>query len=248
MSELVLSQTQEQGRVALLTLNRHSKRNALNTAMCQALEQSLNEAVEYGARAVVLTGDGTVFSAGADLSGDASTEDLFPALLSMLDAIRTLPVPVVAAVNGPAIGAGTMLAMACDLRVVDEAAYFRVPVVDVAIALDSTTVRTLELLVGGARARSMLLTGATLDIDAAVDSGFAYSRGPLDEALKLGALCATKAPLTVAQLKKEFAHSSGSPFSAEELAAAQQAAWQSEDLLESRRAREEKRAPDFQGR
>lgn len=247
MTELVLRKPASDGMVQLLTLNRHSKRNALNTAMCLAIEEAVLAATTEGARAVVLTGAGTVFSAGADLRAGSFADELYPALEHMLDTIRTLPVPVIAAVNGPAIGAGTMLAMACDLRVVAENAAFRVPVVDVAIALDETTVRTLESLVGGSRARLMLLTGASLDAAAAVDCGFAAAAGPVDTALELAELCAAKAPLTVRQLKMEFAHSSGHPFSAEERAAAQAAAWASEDLQESRRAREEKRRPVFRG-
>lgn len=248
MTDLVHRQSLNQGLVQLLTLNRHPKRNALDTAMCLAIEEAMLGAVEEGARAVVLTGDGTVFSAGADLTSQSFADELYPALESMLDTIRTLPIIVIAAVNGPAIGAGTMLAMACDVRLVAEDAYFHVPVVDVGIALDTVTIRTLELLIGGARARQMLLTGARLTAAAAVDSGFAVAEGDTNTALMFADMCASKAPLTVKQIKMEFAHSSGRPFSREERATAQLNAWWSEDLQEARRAREEKRRPKFHGK
>lgn len=248
MADLVHRQSLNQGLVQLLTLNRHPKRNALDTAMCLAIEEALLGAVEEGARVVVLTGDGTVFSAGADLTSQAFADELYPALENMLDTIRTLPIVVIAAVNGPAIGAGTMLAMACDIRLVAEDAYFHVPVVDVGIALDEITIRTLELLVGGARARQMLLTGARLTAAAAVDSGFAVAEGDINTALMFADMCASKAPLTVKQIKMEFAHSSGRPFSREDRATAQLNAWWSEDLQEARRAREEKRRPEFHGK
>lgn len=248
MADLVHRQSLNQGLVQLLTLNRHSKRNALDTAMCLAIEEALFSAVDEGARVVVLTGDGTVFSAGADLTSQAFADELYPALEKMLDAIRRLPIVVIAAVNGPAIGAGTMLAMACDVRIAAEDAYFHVPVVDVGIALDEITVRTLELLVGGARARQMLLTGARLTAAAAVDSGFVVAEGDVNTALMFAEMCASKAPLTVKQIKMEFAHSAAQPFSREERATAQLDAWWSEDLQESRRAREEKRRPEFRGR
>lgn len=245
---LVLTQDHDEGRVRLLTLNRHSTRNSLDTLMCQAIESELLRAVDDGVRAVVMTGAGTAFSSGADLSGGVYAGDFYSTHLHMLDTIRTMPIPVIAAVNGPAVGAGTQLAMACDLRIIDKGAYFRVPVVDVAISLDEVTIRTLELLVGGSRARTMLLTGATLDHQGALDSGFALAAGSLIDALTLASHCATKAPLSLRHFKMEFAHSSGRPFDAADREDAQRAAWTSKDVQEARVAREEKRAPRFQGR
>lgn len=245
---LVLTADHCDGRVREIKLNRHVSRNCLNIPMCEAIEAALLDAVSDGARAVLLHGDGTVFSSGADLSGGVYAGGFYGKLMHMLGTIQTLPIPVVAWVNGPAIGAGTQTAMACDLRVVDESALFRVPIVDVAIALDEVTVATLENLVGGARARTMLLTGAPLSAEQAVESGFAVRSGGFDDALALAELLASKAPLTMRHLKYEFARTSHRPYSAEERAAAAEAAWTSHDAEESRQARAEKRPPRFEGR
>lgn len=246
--QLVVTADHDDGRVREIRLNHHAKRNKLDVAMCDAIESAMLAAVEDGSRVVLLHGDGTVFSAGADLSGDVYAGGFYPRLLRMLGTIQSLPLPVVAWVNGPAIGAGTQLSMACDLRVVNDTALFRVPIVDVAIALDEVTIRTLEHLVGGSTARAMLLTGATLSAGDAVRSGYAMTQGGFDDALGLAALVASKAPLTLRHLKYEFAHTSHAPYDADARQAAAAAAWHSHDVQESRAARVEKRAPRFSGK
>lgn len=245
---LVLTADHADGRIRVIRLNNHPKRNKLDIPMCDAIEEAMLAAVEDGARVVLLHGDGTVFSAGADLSGDVYSGGFYPRLLEMLGTIQTLPVPVVAWVNGPAIGAGTQLSMACDLRVVDDTALFRVPIVDVAIALDEVTIRTLEHLVGGAIARTMLFTGAALSAEDAVRSGYALRAGGFEDALAVAELLATKAPLTLRHLKYEFSHTSHRPYAKAEREEAAAVAWLSGDVEESRAARAEKRAPQFRGR
>lgn len=231
-----------------IRLNNHPKRNSLNIPMVEAIEAALLAAVADGARVVLLHGEGTVFSAGADLSGDVYAGGFYPRLLHMLGTVQTLPIPVVAWVNGPAIGAGTQLAMACDIRVVSDTALFRVPIADVAIALDEVTIATLENLVGGAIARTMLFTGASLSHEQAVSSGFAVSPGGFDAAMAMAKLIAAKAPLTMRHLKYEFARTSHRPYDEAARYEAAAAAWHSTDVDESRTARAEKRAPRFQGR
>lgn len=231
-----------------IRLNNHPKRNCLNIPMVEAIEAALLAAVADGTRVVLLHGEGTVFSSGADLSGDVYAGGFYPRLLQMLGTIQTLPIPVVAWVNGPAIGAGTQLAMACDLRVVSDTALFRVPIADVAIALDEVTIVTLENLVGGSLARMMLFTGGSLSHEQAVASGFAVSQGGFDDAMALAQLTASKAPLTMRHLKYEFSRTSHRPYDKASRDEAAAAAWHSADVEESRAARAEKRAPRFQGR
>ena len=130
------------GAVAVLTIDRHAKRNSLDAEVCRDLReavQSLSAEIEGedGIRAVVVTGAGTAFCAGADLSGGVYSLDFYDSLAEMLRSIEALEVPVVAAVNGPAIGAGVQLALACDLRVAAPGAVFAVPVVKVGLALDN---------------------------------------------------------------------------------------------------------------
>ncbi|WIM67382.1 enoyl-CoA hydratase-related protein [Corynebacterium breve] len=246
-SNLVTSQSFHEGLACLLTLNRNSKRNALNVDLSEELIDEFLRLQSTPVRAIVLTGDGPIFSAGADLKERDFAGELYPALERLMGTIRTLSVPVIAAVNGPAIGAGAMLAMACDFRVVGETASFRTPVTDMAIGVDQSTVRNLELLVGGARARAMLMLGQELDAAGALACGFALQTGGVEEALALAGLLTQKAPLTVKQLKMDFAHVAGEPFTEAECDKARLAAWNSEDFQEVRRAREEKRPPKFLG-
>ncbi|AGF72549.1 enoyl-CoA hydratase [Corynebacterium halotolerans] len=245
---LVLAEDQADGHLRLLTLNRHVNRNCLNIPMCEAIDQAMLQAVADGARVVLLQGGGTVFSSGADLSGGVYAEGFYETLLHMLGTIQTLPIPVIAWVNGPAIGAGTQLAMACDMRVVSDTAYFRVPIGDMAIALDEVTIANLENLVGGSLARTMLFTGASLSHQQALASGFAVAEDGFDEALSLAELVAAKAPLTLRHLKYEFSRTSHRPYDKSTREGVAAAAWHSADVEESRIARAEKRSPRFTGR
>lgn len=232
------------GSVSQITLTRDEKRNALSVELCGAIVAALRECVDGGARAVVLTSTGSVFSAGADLDETDFHGELYPAIEKLVLAVRALPIPVVAFVNGPAIGAGAMLAMACDLRIVSQEAGFRIPVSDMAIGVDAETVQALESLVGGSRARAMLLAGTTLPASEAVDCGFALRQGSLEDAVAQAGALAKKAPLTIAQLKMEF---DPEGFSFAERNEAREAAWNSDDNAEVQRARAEKRAPRFSG-
>ena len=102
--------------VVTIQLQRPERRNALNEEMLDLLRDGVEDAADDGARAIVLTGQDSVFCAGADLSVVYS-ETFTDKLLDMLHTVDSVPVPVIAAVNGAALGAGTQLAIASDLRV-----------------------------------------------------------------------------------------------------------------------------------
>jgi enoyl-CoA hydratase len=112
---------EERGHVGIVTIDRQERRNALNAELCDQLRSHLE--ASSALRAVVITGAGTAFCAGADLvsrfaaHGDATTDTFRPAFEEVLDAIVAHPAPVLAAINGPAIGAGMQLAVACDVRI-----------------------------------------------------------------------------------------------------------------------------------
>jgi len=144
------------GRASVLQIDRPERRNALDTDTCNQLRQGLQDSVQGGALAVVITGQGSSFCSGADLSGVYGDEFLL-ALRTMLSAITDAPVPVIAAVNGPAIGAGTQLAVACDLRVAAPTAVFGVPTSQLGLAAEAFTLRRLALFAGGGAARRMML-------------------------------------------------------------------------------------------
>lgn len=235
------------GDVTTLELQRAAKRNALNTQLCDEMRTAVDAAVSEGARVIVITGQGTVFCAGADLSGDVYSSRFPLALVEMLGAIEGASVPVVAAVNGPAVGAGTQLALACDLRVAASAARFEIPVAKVGLAVHNWTVHKLREIVGGGHARTMLMGAESMGARQAVTLGLANRSGDLRAARAWAAELATLAPLSLRHMKAVF-NDDGGRESTEEQNALFAAAWASEDKAEASRARREGRAPRFLGR
>lgn len=236
------------GDVVILELQRPQRRNALDTELCTEVRVGIEEAVADDARVVVVTGQGTSFCAGADLSGD-SFPDTFPeALNSMLRSIEVAPIPVIAAINGPAVGAGTQLAIACDLRVVAPEGFFEIPSTRLGLAVNNWTIKRLASLAGGSVARTILLGGERLPADQAFTSGLANKLGGLDVALAWAQSITELAPLALRHLKLVFDDDGTHDDATAEQLAAFGAAWDSEDMKEARRARSEKRKPKFQGK
>lgn len=234
--------TSRDGAVSLLTLGRPERRNALNLELARALWESAQDEVAAGARTLVITGEGTAFCSGADLGG-VYGEDFIEALYAMLHGLGSLPVPVIAAVNGPAIGAGTQLALACDLRVADETAAFGVPTARNGMAVDAWTIRTLQTVAGGGPARRLMLAAETVDREVALRHGLADRAGDLDAAMEWAREIATLAPLTLAHNKLVL--NGGDDAEIERTFAA---CWASEDVREAATARAERRKPVFRGR
>jgi len=232
------------GPVTTLTLNRPEFRNALNTELCRAIHAGVDDAIAAGARVVVITGQGSAFCSGADLNGVYGDEFL-EALYGMLHHLAKVPVPIVAAVNGPAIGAGTQLALACDLRVADESAKFGVPTVRNGMAVDAWTVRTLGKLAGAGAARRMLIAGELITRDEALAYGMVERAGGVDSAQEWAHEIAKLAPLAIAHNKLILNGSREDDAAIEESFAR---VWASEDVKEAAAARVEKRAPQFRGR
>ena len=239
--------------VVVLELQREERRNALNLELCQEIHAAVDSAIEGaavddGARAIVITGQGSVFCSGADLGGVYGPEFL-EALYGMLHHLTRVPVPIIAAVNGPAIGAGTQLAMACDLRVADETAKFAVPTAKNGMAVDAWTIRTLAQLAGTGPARRLMLAAESLDRDEALATGLADRAGTLDDAVAWAKEIATLAPLTLAHNKLILNGSAdGSPVDGATIEASFRTVWESEDVREAATARDEKRPPVFKGR
>jgi len=230
------------GAVSLLTLERPDRRNALDLTLCRSLTSSAVAEVGAGARVLVLTGEGSAFCAGADLDGVYGTEFL-EALYGLLHGLGRLPIPVIAAVNGPAIGAGTQLAIASDLRIADESARFGVPTARNAMAVDPWTIRRLAELGGGGLARRLMIAAETIDRATAVQHGLVDRIGTVDDALAWAAEIAGLAPLTLTHNKSVLNGATD-----EETDASFAACWNSEDVVEAATARKERRAPVFRGR
>jgi enoyl-CoA hydratase/carnithine racemase len=165
--------TEEDG-VAVVTINRSHCRNALSRALLGALAKRLTMYEESLCRAVILEGAGGYFSAGADLSElDGSLADLTmdDAVANAAEAIRALPLPVIAAIEGPCIGAGVELAMACDLRVASRSAFFRLPAVRLGILYRPQAVANLSRCVPPELLSRLLLFGDVVAADEAVAAG-----------------------------------------------------------------------------
>jgi len=223
---------------ATITIDRQDRRNALDIATCVRLAEEVEAAHMGGVRAIVLTGAGPHFCAGADLSLVHGTT-LAVALRHLLDAIVASPAPVIAAVHGAALGAGTQLAIACDLRMVDATARFGIPAAKLGLMVDHWTVQRLALQAGHGPARAMLLAAQELDADAALRLGFAQRSGDLAAAEDWAQEVAALAPLTVAGHKLLL-----NGADAED---AYRRAWASADAVEGITAFRERRPPQFGG-
>lgn len=237
--------TSRDGAVSVLELRRPQRRNALDLELCRAISTAAHEEVAAGARVLVVTGEGSSFCSGADLTGVYGDEFL-QALYGMLHGptgLTSLPVPIVAAVNGPAIGAGTQLALACDLRVADEGATFAVPTPRNGMAVDAWTIRRLADVAGGGIARRLMIAAQTIDRAEALACGLADRTGTLDDALAWAHEIAALAPLSLAHNKAVL---NGADDASVEASFA--ACWASEDVREAAAARAEKRPPVFTGR
>jgi enoyl-CoA hydratase len=233
--------------VMTIELQRPERRNALNSQLAEELREAVQKATTENVRAIVLTGQGTVFCAGADLSGDAFAADYPDRLVELNRAIDAAPMPVIGAINGPAIGAGLQLAMVCDLRVVAPDAFFQFPTSKYGLALDNWSIRRLSSLVGHGRARAMLLTAEKLTAEVALQTGMANRIGTLADAQGWAAEIAGLAPLAIQHAKRvlndDGAYEDQSPIHKELF----DRAWASQDVVEAQVARMEKRPPKFQG-
>jgi enoyl-CoA hydratase len=240
----------DDGELRLVTIDRPERRNALDHATLELLKEAVAGAPP-ATRALVLTGAGGHFCAGADLT---TVEDgAFVELLrSTLLALKTAPFPVLAAIEGPALGAGTQLALAADLRVAAPDASFGIPAAKLGLAVDQWTIDQLLRAAGGGPARAMLLgvqvlTGAELH-----RTGFVQRLAPegtpvLDAALAWAGDLARLAPLTLTAHKLMLAAAEGGLVPAEEAAGARTKAWESADLQEGLAAFNERRPPHFRG-
>jgi enoyl-CoA hydratase len=233
--------------VLTIELQRAERRNALNSQLVEELREALLGADVATTRAIVLTGQGTVFCAGADLSGDAFAADYPDRLIELHRVMDLVPIPVIGAINGPAIGAGLQLAMQCDLRVVAPDAFFQFPTSKYGLALDNWSIRRLSTLVGHGKARAMLLTAEKLTADEALQSGMANRIGTLADAQEWAAEISGLAPLAIQHAKRVLNDDGAIEHPAPEHKELFDKAWSSQDVIEAQVARVEKRPPKFQG-
>jgi len=245
--------------IARVTLNRPDVLNSFNDGMFGRLQAIVGEiAADRKVRAVYLTGAGRGFCAGQDISGGVAGGDYGAHLLRhwnpLVTAMLALEVPVVAAVNGVAAGAGANLALAADFVVAAEEASFIQAFVNIGLVPDTAGTWTLPQLVGRARATAMLMLGEKVKARQAWEWGMIHQVCPLAElegtawalAARLAAMPTKALGLTKRLINASFGNTLAQQLAAE--AEAQTIAGKSEDHLEGMTAFREKRKPSFTGR
>src|SRR6476619_7434289 len=179
-------QLEMRSSVGLLTLNRPDRLNALTVQVADEFKAAVAEAIERGARAIVITGAGRAFSAGGDLremqeiaKKDGRVEAFFDEPLRVLNEaillIRQTPVPFIAAVNGVASGGGCNLALACDLVIAAESAKFNQAFIKIGLVPDCGGTFMLPRLVGWKRAAELMFTGDLITAQRAAEMGMINS-------------------------------------------------------------------------
>ena len=249
--------------VVLLTLDNPAQRNAMSDEMTSAWSDAvagIAADAEFGWSWSPVTGRPSAPAAtrpGSPSEPDATVDDLRTRMLPFYRAwlsIASLEVPTIAAVNGPAIGAGLCLALACDIRYAAASARLGAPFVRLGMHPGMAATWLLPEVVGLAAARDLLLTGRTVDADEALRLGLVSRVLPdaelLDEVLATAAGIAGTAPIASRLTKLALADGGhASPEAALQWEAlAQPMTLATEDLQEGIRAAREKRAPEFRGR
>ena len=233
-------------RVTVLTIDRTERRNALNHDALDELDEAIAAALD-SSRALVITGAGGHFCAGADLT-ELEDVGFTDRLAEVLARLTQAPITTIAAISGSCMGLGMQLAVACDLRVVADDARFAVPVAKLGLMVNHWTLERVARFWGEGTARHMVLTGTVLTADDAWRLGFTQVRGDLDAALELAGRAAALAPMTQAGSKLGFDVHSDNHAEVARYEAAFAQAWSSDDIAEGRSAFRERRTPQFEGR
>lgn len=252
---------EQRGFVSLVTLNRPDNRNSMTSELLNGFQDIVKKLKDNNdARAVVITGNGHCFSAGADFRSQVQIADdmslpheksynIYKPFLSVLD----IEVPVIAAMNGHAVGGGFGLAMACDLRLVHASSKYGANFCKLGISPGMGLSYSLPAHVGHAKASELFYTGKLFSGHEAYLWGLALSvheNDVLSHALNLAASIAQNAPLALKTTKKLL-----QPFHRDSLisAAKKEAVYQAEilntpDAIEGMQALLEKREPHFNGK
>lgn len=254
--QLVLMATD--GHVATLTLNRPRALNAISPELIDALIVALERCeADDQIRAVVLTGSARAFAAGADIKAMAEASPMQMLTSRSIERwarIAAFRKPLIAAVSGYALGGGCELAMMCDMIVASETAQFGQPEINLGVIPGAGGTQRLTRAIGPYRAMELVLTGATISAQEALQYGLVNRIAPVEgflaEAQRLAAQVAEKAPLA-AQLAKEAVRAATETTLREGLAIELRnfyLLFDTEDQKEGMRAFIEKRPPTFSGR
>ncbi len=261
MSEDVLvGRKSEEGGVEILILN-HPPVNALSTRLISDLDRRVGElASDPNVRAVVVTGEGQYFSAGADVK-EMATLDLSNAPevarrgLAVYGRLAGLPVPVIAAINGLALGGGLELALACDLRLAGESAKLGAPEVTLGLIPAYGGTQRLPRLVGVAKAKELIFTGGMISAAEALKIGLVNKTVPAGQELRaardLAHTISQRAPKAVRAAKRAIGEGMERPLGQgieNETLLFETEVLNSDDLGEGIAAFVERRPPKFAGK
>lgn len=207
----------EEGPVRVITLNRPERRNATSRELMEGIHDALPMPGDDSVGAIVLAANGPSFSSGGDLKakplgiepGSRRMREIFSPVIMRLTA---MPLPIIAAVNGPALGAGLSLALCADLRIASPQAAFSSGFVDVGLATDTGASYFLPRLIGYGRAFELLTTGRKVGAEEALRIGLVNEVVAADElvdsAVALGRRLAEKPGIAVPALKELLQQSS----------------------------------------
>jgi enoyl-CoA hydratase len=249
--------------VVLLTLDNPGQRNAMSDEMTSSWVAAVEELTgDRSVRVVVVTGEGSAFCSGGNTSWiagepDAEVDYLRTRMIAFYRAwlsIRKLEVPTIAAVNGPAIGAGLCLALACDLRYASSSAKLGAPFVKLGMHPGMAATYLLPDVVGNAHARDLLLTGRIADAEESLRLGMVSrvlpDEGFLAEVLEIAAGVASTAPIPSRYTTLALRDGGHADFESaiQWEALAQPITLATADLQEGIAAANERRAPRFTGR
>ena len=248
-----------ENRVAVIALNRPDRLNAFNSALCLALNDAVaHVSADEGVHVVILTGEGRAFSAGADLKeglGEGSlVERLNREFLPAIKGIREMPKPVIAAVNGPAAGIAVAYLLACDLAVMDRAAYLMQPFVNISLVPDGGITWELVRQLGYKRAYELIVSGEQMSADRCMELGLVNRlcepERALSEAKRWADALLARAPLALRYSKEALRTNMERGFrdAFQKEAELQEICAHSEDCREGVTAFVEKREAAFKGR
>jgi len=247
--------------IVRLTISNPDKRGALDHPILDALAEELPG---IDAACLILTGDGPIFSAGYDI-GDIPEEVFateaekliahpFAAAMAGLDRCE---IPIIAAINGPAIGGGLEVALGCDLRITEPTAAFGMPPAKLGLIYSHTGLRRFIDAIGVPRTRELFLLGRRIKAETALDWGLVNEvtepGGVADAAVAMAKELAGNAPLSIKgnkRILRELAEAAAklAPEVEEELIALRKASFSSEDFREGVAAFAERRPAEFKGR
>jgi methylglutaconyl-CoA hydratase len=259
MNKTILLNKMENG-IVMITLNRPEAANALSVQMLEGLHDAIITCkYDRSVRCIIITGAGEkAFCAGADLKERAGMDQVqvrktVSLIRKNINSLESLPIPVIAAINGVAFGGGTELALACDIRIVSETAKLGLTETSLGIIPGAGGTQRLPRLVGKGRAKELIFTARRIDAKEALEIGLVEYAVPaanlMDKALEVAGQIVRNGPVAVAQAK--FAIDKGYDVDLNTGLAIEQNAYEvtipTKDRLEGLQAFKEKRTPIYIG-